>query len=128
MYSGGVFLREFPPLVTSQLPCGFVYIASFQSTNEHPLTPHGHVFHASFWSQSEWRPFPHASDIIYASHSVSFIPSLDSTQTTSSSTFSNRLITSRTNQPTSLITLIKGASDLPYLDMFILFDSPTSTW
>ena len=126
MYLGGL-PREFPLEVMSQLPCGFVYIASFQSTNEHTLTPHGHVFHASFWSQLEWRPCPHVSDIICAPHSISFIPSLDFTPTTLSSTFSNRLTTSCINHPTSLITPIKGASDLPYLDVFILFDSPTST-
>ena len=93
----------------------------------HPLKPHGHVFHASFLSQSEWRPYPHASDIIYTSHSISFIPSLDSTPSTSSFVFSNRLTASCINQPTSLITPIKGTSDLPYLHAFILFDSPTST-
>ena len=63
---------------------------------------------------------PHMSDIIYMSHSISFIPSLDSTLTTSSSTFSNRLSASCINQPTSLVTPIKGTSDSPYLDMSIL--------
>ena len=101
----GGFPREFPLWVMSQLPHGFVYIASFQSTNEHLLTPCGHVFHASFWSQPEWRPCPCVSDIIYTFHSISFIPSLDST--TTSSAFSNRLTTSCFNQPTSLITQIK---------------------
>ena len=44
----GAFPGEFPPQMMSILPCGFVYITSLQSANKHPLTPHGHVFHASF--------------------------------------------------------------------------------
>ena len=31
-------------------PHGFVYVASFGSANEHPLTPHGHVFLTLFRS------------------------------------------------------------------------------
>ena len=34
--------------MTSFQPCGFVYIALFQSANEQPLTPCDHVFHTSF--------------------------------------------------------------------------------
>ena len=39
---------EFPPQLMSFQPCCFVYIASFQSAIELPLTPCGRVFHASF--------------------------------------------------------------------------------
>ena len=44
----GGFPEEFPPQMMSFQPHGFVYIASFQSANERPLTPHGHVFLTSF--------------------------------------------------------------------------------
>ena len=125
MYSGG-FPREFSPQVMSWLPHGFVYIASFGQ----PMSVHWHLVAMFFMPHSGANQngghTPHISDITYTSHSISFIPSLDSTPTTSSA-FSNRLTTSHINQPTSLITMIKGTSDSPYLDVFILFDSPTST-
>ena len=45
----GGFPREFPPQMTSPPLHVLVYVASFWSANEHLLTPHGHVFHASLW-------------------------------------------------------------------------------
>ena len=100
----------------SQLPYSFVYIASLQSANEHPLTPCGCVFHTLFWIQSDGRPHPYASDIFCMPHSVRFIPSLDFLLTTSSSTFSRCLTTSHVNQPASLTISVRGTSDSPHLD------------
>ena len=55
------FPEEFPPQMMSFQPHGFVYIASFQSANEHPLIPRGHVFHTSFRGpiSSEALPLTH---------------------------------------------------------------------
>ena len=43
------FPEEFPPKMMSFQPCGFVYIASFRSANEHPFNTSWLCFSHLIW-------------------------------------------------------------------------------